>query len=61
MRYLIMFIYDDESQSYYCDEYQFYGLSSITMQDIILMIENGEIEWTLLNKKLDGRHVRLKG
>ena len=29
---------------YYCDEYQFYGLESITMEDIILMLENGELD-----------------
>ena len=29
---------------YYCDEYQFYSLESITMADIILMIEIGELD-----------------
>ena len=38
-----MFTYDDETQEYYCDEYQFYGLESITMADIIEMLEKGEI------------------
>ena len=38
-----MFEYDDETKTYYCDEYQFYGLESVTMADIIEMLEKGEL------------------
>ena len=39
-----MFVYDDETQSYYCDEYQFYGLESITLADIVRMLEQGQLD-----------------
>jgi len=39
-----MFIYDDETQSYYSPDLDMCGLPDITMQDILLMLDNGEID-----------------
>jgi len=39
-----MFIYDDETQSYYSPDLLMCPLHDLTMADILLMLDNGEID-----------------